>query len=216
MQNHSEYDDIEEKCVPNLDAFFGTVLDFIRPSDKKILELASGTGFLTEMIAKKFPDSKITCVDCESTMIEVAKSKPELSKVNFIVGDMMNYEGSGFDVVVITQALLFISDSERKLFFDKIKGMLNEGGRFIAGDMFAPESDFEKELYKKLWIDDMIKNKMTPADARDMIAPLDGYCRENTVRSFVSELVNSGFFPVIVPYRFGYYAVVAAYRQMNQ
>ncbi|MBN2734508.1 MAG: class I SAM-dependent methyltransferase [Methanomicrobiaceae archaeon] len=212
MQNPSEYDDIEKKCLPNLEAFFGTVLDFINPSDKKILELASGTGFLTEMIVKKSPESRITCVDCDSAMIEVAKSKPELSKVNFIVGDMRDYKGGGFDVVIITQGLLFIDDSERKPFFDKIMGMLNEGGRFIAGDMFAPESDFEKELYKKLWIEDMIRNKMTAADARDMIAPLDDYCRENTVSTFVSELEGMGFSPVIVPYISGYYGVVVAYR----
>jgi ubiquinone/menaquinone biosynthesis C-methylase UbiE len=212
MKNPSEYDDIEKKCLPNLEAFFGTVLGFINPSDKKILELASGTGFLTEMIVQKFPYSEITCVDCDSGMINVAKSKPELSEVNFVVGDMRDYEGRNFDAVIITQALLFIKDSERKSFFDNILGMLNKGGRFIAGDMFAPESDFEKMLYKKMWIEDMIKNGLSPSDAHDMIAPLDGYCRENTVQTFVSELKGAGFFPVIVPYRFGYYAVVAAYK----
>lgn len=46
-----------------------------------------------------------------------------------------------------------------------------------------------------------------------MLSPLDDYFRENTVRSFVSKLEDFGFSPVISPYRFWYYAVVAGWKQ---
>jgi cyclopropane fatty-acyl-phospholipid synthase-like methyltransferase len=212
MTGAKDYDEIALKCVPYPEAFFGTVLDFIFPGDKKILELACGTGILTEMIAGKCPGADITCVDMDARIIEKAGEKPALSGVRFIEGDMRDCSGSGYDVVVITQAIFFIGDSDRKKLIGKIHGMLNEGGRFVSGDMFAPVTEFEKGLYKKNWIDLMLSNGLSLSEAENMIGPLDDFCGANTIESFSSDLYAEGFRRVIVPYRSGYYGVVVGYK----
>ncbi|MBP2133692.1 ubiquinone/menaquinone biosynthesis C-methylase UbiE [Methanomicrobium sp. W14] len=208
----NEYDDVQRRCVPNFEAFFGTVAGYIRPYDTKILELASGTGFLTEMIVKKCPGSDITCVDIDKDMLDFAAGKPSLSDVNFIHCDMKDYRSGEFDVVILTQAVFALSDDERKSFLADIYGMLKKGGRFVCGDMFSPESDFEKKVYKEKWAEVMLKNGFSDEETCGMLNPLDGYCRDNTVLSFVSELKDVGFSEVISPYRCGYYSVVVSYR----
>ena len=212
MTGAGDYDEIARKCVPYYEAFYGTVLDFIHSDDKKILELASGTGILTEIIVSKCPGAQVTCVDSDAWMIKKASAKPALSGVEFIEGDMRDAPGSGYDAVVITQAIFFISDPDRKKLVAKIFRMLNEGGRLISGDMFAPETEFEKEIYKKIWIDLMLSNGLSLPEAENMITPLDDFCGSNTIRSFSKELEDAGFSPVISPYRWGYYGVVAGYR----
>ena len=212
MAGAKDYDEIALKCVPYPEAFYGTVLDFIFPEDKKILELACGTGILTEMISGKCPGAEITCVDMDAGMIKKAGEKPALSGVRFIEGDMRDCSGSGYDAVVVTQAIFFIGDSDRKILVAKIRDMLNEGGRFVSGDMFAPGTEFENELYKKNWIDLMLSNGLSLSEAENMIAPLDDFCGKNTIESFSSELYAAGFSRVIVPYRWGYYGVVVGYK----
>ena len=213
MSEADDYDEIALKAVPYPEAFYGTVLDFIYPEDKKILELACGTGMLTEMIVNKCPGAEVTCIDMDARMIEKAGKKPALSSVKFIEGDMRDCSGSGYDVVVVTQAIFFIGDSDRKQLIGKIYGMLNEGGRFISGDMFAPGTEFEKNLYKKNWIDLMVSNGLSLSGAKDMIEPLDDFCGQNTIESFSSALGEAGFTRVIAPYRLGYYGIVVGYKQ---
>ena len=56
----------------------------------EILELGSGTGFLTSLIRKERPDARITCIDRNPEMLAMAKEKPELQeKVTFIEGDIL-------------------------------------------------------------------------------------------------------------------------------
>ncbi len=212
MEGAGDYDAIALKCVPYYEAFYGTVLDFVHPEDKKILELACGTGIMTERIIKKCPRAQVTCVDSDAWMIKKAGEKPALSEVKFINGDMREVPGSGYDAVIITQALFFIADPDRRELIAKIHGLLNAGGRFVSGDMFAPETDFEKEVYKRNWIDLMLSNGMSLPEAENMIAPLDDFCGGNTIRSFSEELNDTGFSRVIVPYRWGYYGIVVGYR----
>ncbi|MBN1432089.1 MAG: methyltransferase domain-containing protein [Methanomicrobiaceae archaeon] len=212
MTGAEDYDEIARKCVPYYGAFYGTVLDFVTKDDKKILELACGTGMLTEMIVAKCPGAQVSCIDSDAWMIKKASANPALSGVEFNEGDMRNCSGNGYDAVVITQAIFFISDPDRRKLISNIYGMLNEGGRFISGDMFAPETEFEKKIYKKNWIDLMLSNGLSLPEAENMIAPIDDFCGINTIRSFSKELQNAGFSPVISPYRWGYYGVVAGYR----
>lgn len=73
--------------------------------------------------------------------------------------------------------------------------MLNAGGRFISGDMFVPEREFEKEIYKKNWINLMLSNGLSLPEAENMIAPLDDFCDSNTILSFSKKLEEAGFSP---------------------
>ena len=212
MTGAEDYDEIARKCVPYYEAFYATVLDFIYKVDKNILELACGTGMLTEMIVAKCPEAHLICIDSDAWMIKKASAKPALGGVEFIEGDMRNASGDGYDAIIVTQAIFFISDSDRMKLIAKIHGMLNEGGRFVSGDMFAPETDFEKRVYKKNWIELMLSNGLSVPEAENMIAPLDDFCGDNTIKSFSEDLRDAGFSRVISPYRWGYYGVVVGYR----
>ncbi|UUX92475.1 class I SAM-dependent methyltransferase [Methanoplanus endosymbiosus] len=209
----SDYDSAEKKCLPYWNVFFDTLLEFIPCDCENILELASGTGFLTEILAAEFPDLDITCLDINRDYIEFARRKENLSGVKFITGDMREFVSHiKYDAILISQALTFLNAHDRLKLAGNIYHMLNDGGTFIAGDIFSPESLFERDLYKKLWITFMVKNGFSPEEASDMVAPLDDYCQGNTVSSFEEILNSAGFSRVIVPYRREYYGIVIAYK----
>ncbi|MED3934464.1 malonyl-ACP O-methyltransferase BioC [Priestia megaterium] len=53
-----------------------------------ILEIGCGTGYLTQLLCKKFPKATITAVDLSSEMMELAKKKVTEDRVSFICGDI--------------------------------------------------------------------------------------------------------------------------------
>ena len=117
-----------------------------------------------------------------------------------------------YDIILISQALAFLTDYDRQKLAENIHHMLTDGGVFIAGDIFCPESLFERDLYKQLWAKFMIKRGFSPEEAKGMIDPLDDYCQGNTISSFKEMLDSAGFTRVIVPYRREYYGIIVAYK----
>jgi len=209
----SDYDQAEKRCLPYWKVFFDTILEFIPYDCNDILEMASGTGFLTEILVNKFPDADITCLDINEDYIEFARHKEKLTDINFITGDMREFvTHRKYDAIVISQALSFLNDRDRYKLAENIHHMLKDDGVFIAGDIFSPATSFEKELYLKLWTNFMVGNGLSPEEAKDMIDPLDDYCRGYTVSSFVEMLKSAGFSQVIVPYLREYYGIIVAYK----
>jgi malonyl-CoA O-methyltransferase len=52
-----------------------------------ICEIGCGTGYLTDLLAKKYPDVQIVAIDFAPHMIEIAKTKVNHSNVTWITGD---------------------------------------------------------------------------------------------------------------------------------
>jgi len=56
------------------------ISNIVVKNPKKILEIGCGTGFLTELIAKEYPDAQILALDLAPGMIDVARDR--LSSIN--------------------------------------------------------------------------------------------------------------------------------------
>lgn len=250
----SRYDTLQKQCLPNWQAFFSTVIEFIpdpvpEPNPEsiseeteretreiEILELGSGTGFFTSLIRKEKPDAKITCIDRNPEMLAVAKKKPELQKnVTFIEGDILEEcekwknpgeqertgleEDSGgkgkFDAVVSTQCLGFLTPSTKPRVFRRIYEALKPDGRFIEGDIFRPESDWEEKIYRDHWKRYMVDQKLTVQEAEEMLGTFEEVReRIDTPEEFRKRLEEAGFKRIFCPYWYEMYAVfVSTYKE---
>src|SRR5574338_611821 len=69
------YDSIAKYATFGRDGFWKEQIMRQIPDSKNILELACGTGILTGLIAKKFPDCEIVGVDITQNYLEMAKKK---------------------------------------------------------------------------------------------------------------------------------------------
>lgn len=250
----SRYDTLQKQCLPNWQTFFSTVIEFIpdpgsKPiqepiteetermkKESEILELGSGTGFLTSLIRKEKPDAKITCIDRNPKMLAVAKEKPELQKnVTFIEGDILEecqkwtnpgrQEGAGwkedsegkgkFDAVVSTQCLSFLAPGAKAQVFRRIYEALKPDGRFIEGDIFRPKSKWEEEIYKDHWKRYMVDQRLTVQEAEEMLGTFEEVReRIDTPEEFRKRLEEAGFKRIFCPYWYEMYAVfVSTYKE---
>lgn len=92
-----------------------------------ILEIGSGTGYVTERLASQFPEAHITAIDIAEGMIALASEKPALKGVQFICGDFESLENlNTYDLIISNATIQWFNDLPAAL--QKMSGLLNQNG----------------------------------------------------------------------------------------
>lgn len=208
------YDLLLKQSLPNWEAFFTTVVEYIPEGKIEILELGSGTGFLTSIIRKARPEVSITCIDKDPDMLAIAKEKPELKDITFIEGDILKmWPEASFDLVISTQCLFALLADEKARIFEQIYDSLKPGGMLIEGDIVRPESKWEGMIYRSQWKKYMLEQGMSPEEAEEMLLSLERLSdRIDTLAEFRGRLKEAGFERIFSPYWYEMYAVLVASR----
>ncbi|WP_459201728.1 class I SAM-dependent methyltransferase [Methanococcus sp. CF] len=213
----SLYEEMIIKIIPSSEDFFGAVLSFIPNGNIKILELGSGTGYLTSKIVKLNPSAEITCIDLSEGMINVAKRKPELSSVKFIEGDFRNVWGEGtFDVILSTLCLHHLPDNDRQNILEKINDSLNPEGVFINGDVFLGETNEEEDRILCWWHNAMLENNMSEKEADSMIMKRNNnHDYLDKISGFSEKMNSTGYGDVMLVYKNRLYGVFVGIKKRN-
>lgn len=98
---------------------FNFVLPYFCNSPRSLLEVGCGTGFLSKLIAEKWPKSILTLADLSPAMIEVCRGKMGPRIGHYLVGDGENdkFIGAPFDLI--------FSNLTFQWFYDIQKGITN-------------------------------------------------------------------------------------------
>lgn len=85
---------------------------------KTILDLGSGTGYIPEILLKKFPTSSFYLNDIANEMLEVCKSKfAKFRNIYYLPGDMLDLNNNFYDYVVSNLALQWTPDLQYTIKF---------------------------------------------------------------------------------------------------
>jgi cyclopropane fatty-acyl-phospholipid synthase-like methyltransferase len=110
--------------------------NFINLSNKKILDLGCGYGYLSYLIAKKFPTSYIVGIDVNNSRIERAKQRFKLPNLQFFVGDVCNLDVKDkFDIIIAIDLFHHIPLENHDKILYKVRENLASGGIFILRDI---------------------------------------------------------------------------------
>jgi len=95
-----------------------------------ILEIACGTGILTNLLSKIFPEARIVGLDISSEMLHLAKKNVPSPRVSFEIGDAASFDfKNSFDLVLCQFGYMFFEDHKR--FFENAKKALRPGGKLV-------------------------------------------------------------------------------------
>ena len=97
---------------------------------KNCLEIGCGPGTWTELLIKKYPDAKFTCLDISKEMIKQFKDKIKSKNVKTLVNSFLDQEfKEKFDFIFCSRAIEYIPNKSAVL--NKIESLLNPRGRAI-------------------------------------------------------------------------------------
>ncbi len=96
-----------------------------------ILELAAGTGIVTELIMEKFPNTKITVTDLNPDMLKVAQEKITGGNIEWAIvnAEEIPYGDNTFDCVICQFGIMFVP--ERQKMVNESYRVLKPGGTLL-------------------------------------------------------------------------------------
>mgnify|MGYP000704054074 CR=1 FL=1 len=102
----------------------------LRDSDRRILDIGTGTGLIAKHIVNAA--AHIEATDASAEMIAEAKRDNRSAKLHFSVQDMFRlpYVDKSFDVVIVSNALHIVPQPEKAL--AEIRRVLKDDGVLIA------------------------------------------------------------------------------------
>lgn len=119
----------------NVDGYgdaFDEAIDETRANPKRILDLATGTGYAAKKLATRFPEAEVVGVDISEEMIGVAQHQvvAEGLTIHFEVMDSreLTFDDESFDLVTILNSIAHPEEMFR---------VLRPGGRAVVAYSFA-------------------------------------------------------------------------------
>ena len=103
--------------------------------NENVLDVATGTGLASTLLASHLPDGQVTGIDLSEGMLAEAQARAadmRLSNIDFQQMDMtrMDLPENHFDVVNASFGVFFVEDMEQLV--NQIASRLKPGGRFIS------------------------------------------------------------------------------------
>jgi len=104
------------------------------------VDLACGTGDITRMLAKHYPESSVTGLDLTPAMLDIARKETADASINYVEGSMaeLPFENASVDVVTGGYALRNAPDLNQTL--DEIARILRPGGSAAFLDFSKPHN----------------------------------------------------------------------------
>lgn len=130
-----------ERCFPRYREMLWALLNYLPPGNPapSILELGSGTGNLTVLLAERFPHSTIDIVDLSAESLSVCKSRlPAVERFRFHCADMRSLPADGhqYDLVISSIAIHHLNSLEKQTLFHNLRKILKPDGRLVYADQF--------------------------------------------------------------------------------
>ena len=208
------YENDIEKIVTDHGAFFNQAVSLVPDDGIDILELGSGTGYLTEKIIEINPGASVTCIDMTPEMIDVAMAKKSLKGIKFILGDFREkWPDKKFDLIISTLCFHHLPDEDREDVIGKVRDSLKDNGTFVNGDVFRADDPILDDMLNDRWEKAMIKNGLSAERASGMINKRKAASKYiDTPEGYREKLMKAGFSRAFCFYSYDIYGIFAAFK----
>ncbi|MFJ4882643.1 MULTISPECIES: class I SAM-dependent methyltransferase [unclassified Streptomyces] len=138
------WDRQQEWYMPDREERFRVMLDMVealvgpRP---RVLDLACGTGSITDRLLKRFPEATSTGVDLDPALLAIARGYFDGDeRVTFVTADLKDPDWArqlpydSYDAVLTATALHWLHTEPLTALYGRIGGLVRDGGVFMNAD----------------------------------------------------------------------------------
>jgi len=140
----TSWDRQQEWYLPDREERFAVMLDAVEAlvgPAPKVLDLACGTGSITDRVLRRFPGATSTGVDLDPALLTIARGYFAAdSRAAFVTADLRAPDWTGalphraYDAVLTSTALHWLRTDELRTLYGQIAGVLRDGGVFVNAD----------------------------------------------------------------------------------
>lgn len=140
----ASWDRQQEWYMPDREERFRVMLDmveaFVGP-EPRVLDLACGTGSITDRLLRRFPKATSTGVDLDPALLAIARgSFAGEERVTFVTADLKDPQWTArlphdsYDAVLTATALHWLHAEPLGALYGQIGGLVRDGGVFMNAD----------------------------------------------------------------------------------
>lgn len=208
-----KYDMQRKALIPLMDIFYGTAVELVKINNEKgkILDLGAGTGLLTELVIKKYPNAEYTLVDIAKEMLAIAKERFEsFDNVSFNVEDYRDrISGGKYDAIISSMSIHHLDSLEKRNLYKNIFNSLEDCGVFINADQVEGEDCESEEIVKEYQLS-YIENCSLSREEKDKTYKRIKLDKMDKASVQISMLKEAGFKSVDIYYKYYNYVVFRA------
>ncbi|MET9208385.1 class I SAM-dependent methyltransferase [Streptomyces bacillaris] len=138
------WDRQQEWYMPDREERFRVMLDMVEAvvgPAPRVLDLACGTGSITDRLLRRFPDATSTGVDLDPALLAIARGTFEGDdRVTFVTADLKDPEWiarlphTSYDAVLTATALHWLHREPLAALYGQLGGLVRDGGVFMNAD----------------------------------------------------------------------------------
>lgn len=138
------WDRQQEWYMPDREERFRVMLDMVEAvvgPEPRILDLACGTGSITDRLLKRFPNATSTGVDLDPALLTIARGTFDGDdRVTFVTADLKDPDWTtrlphtSYDAVLTATALHWLHSEPLAVLYGQLGGLVRDGGVFMNAD----------------------------------------------------------------------------------
>lgn len=140
----SSWDRQQEWYLPDREERFRVMLDMVEAftgPEPRVLDLACGTGSITDRLLRRFPKATSTGVDLDPALLAIARGTfADDERVTFVTADLKDpgwterLPHDSYDAVLTATALHWLHSEPLSALYGQIGGLVRDGGVFMNAD----------------------------------------------------------------------------------
>jgi tRNA (cmo5U34)-methyltransferase len=158
------YDALIVRLIPGYAEQHAVVLSaipFERDAAIRVLDLGCGTGALSGIVLREFPNATVRAIDLAPNMLAeyAARHSAHVGRFDCEVGDLADHDlGGGYDLIASGLAIHHLSDDGKRDLYRRIAAALVPDGVFIQRELILGETAEETERFHAEWREFMARN----------------------------------------------------------
>lgn len=169
------------------------------PAGARVLDLCCGTGLSTEAILAVRPDARVVALDASEGMLAIARRKPALREVEWVLGDATDPRAAGiegpFDGILMAYGIRNVPDPDRCV--RNLRALLRPGGAICFHEYSVADSRVARVIWDAVCLGIIIPSGWLAAGETKLYRYLRHSVRcFDGVRTFEARLRAAGFVEV--------------------
>ncbi|MCF6523409.1 trans-aconitate 2-methyltransferase [Streptomyces sp. JJ36] len=155
------WDRQQEWYLPDREERFRVMLDMVEAlvgPEPRVLDLACGTGSISDRLLKRFPEARSTGVDLDPALLTIARGHfAGDDRVEFVTADLTDPEWArrlpydSYDAVLTATALHWLRTDALAVLYRQLGGLVREGGVLLNADHMPDETTPRVNAAERAW-----------------------------------------------------------------
>jgi tRNA (cmo5U34)-methyltransferase len=213
----SRYDAQRRWIIPEMDDYYSAAVWAAECTNSRpaILDIGAGTGLLSALIIRKYPDASLTLVDLSESMLGMAKERfAGRKEVQYITGDYSSVDFAGrYDLICSALSIHHLEQDDKRRLYKKIFDALHPGGIFVNADQVLGETPAINRRYMAYWDEFLEPCPLPPEDKKQVLYRRDTFDRNEKLPVQLAWMQDCGFTSIDVVYKNRQFVVFTGRRE---